>query len=90
MMMKCPNCGETAMPWYKKAFLGSARVVNCQHCDSKIGVPPQATLIAGFPVLIALGIGIFAGVDNTLALVLIGALFAIPAQVIIVPLILRD
>jgi len=90
MLMKCPSCGQTAMPWYKKAFLGTSRRIECQNCEIPVTVPPGATFIAGIPVLIVLVIGVLAGIDDTLALVLLGAAFAIPAQIIIVPLVLPD
>ncbi len=88
--LRCPNCGNQAMPLRTKAFLGPGRSVTCDHCGAQVGVVGSSAFIATMPVFILLIAGTVLGVENTLLLVLIGAAFAIPAQILLVPLERRD
>jgi len=88
--LRCPHCGNQAMPLRTKAFLGPGRSVTCAHCDEQVGVVGSSTFIATMPVFVLLVAGTVLGIENTLLLVLIGAAFAIPAQIFLVPLEVRD
>jgi hypothetical protein len=78
------------MPWYKKALLGPGRAVQCNNCGRPISVNARGTYAAMIPVIALLIGGALLGMDNTLLLLLIGAVIAIPLHIFFVPLETRE
>ena len=89
-MLRCPHCGEQAMPVYKKALLGPGRTVNCENCGLPVSVNTRATYAAMLPMIALLLGGAVLDFNNTLLLLLIGAAIAIPLHVLLVPLETRE
>ena len=68
--LRCPYCGEQAMPHSGKLWLGPGRSVSCERCGKKVGVP-WFTMLGCLPTLVLFAL---AGISGSVTLSIIGYL----------------
>lgn len=45
-MNRCPSCGKTAMPVWKKSLIGTNTRIKCRSCGTEVSIAPLEVLWA--------------------------------------------
>jgi DNA-directed RNA polymerase subunit RPC12/RpoP len=62
-MNRCPSCGKTAMPVWKKTLIGTHTRIRCRSCGAEVSIAPLEILWA-LPLAVAVAVS-FATSDVT-------------------------